>query len=118
MGVEPRPGIQARFDILEKEVTPNGGDTNSLGDRVQRTEKLALAGIRQNEQLMALILEHLADGQTVTEIGVANDKNLWDYLRTREDLQDLPEYIDIPDDLVFGLDDLERRRSRDEGTDG
>jgi hypothetical protein len=120
MGVDPTPGIQARFDTLEKQVTPNGGDTNSLGDRVQRTEQLALAAVRQNEVVMELLLAHLNDGKSVMEIGVANDKNLWDYLRSKDDLQDLPEYIDPPEDVVFGLEDLERRRDADNqgDTDG
>ncbi len=118
MGIDPTPGIQARFDTLEKQVTPNGGDTNSLGDRVQRTEQLALAAVRQNEVVMELLLAHLGDGKAIMEIGVLNDRNLWDYLRSKDDLQDLPEYLDPPDDVVFGVEDLERRRSREGDADG
>lgn len=54
----PAPGLLERLDNLEhavaalkKEVTPNGGQTNRLGDRVRRTEEAISALAARQDQV-------------------------------------------------------------------
>jgi hypothetical protein len=78
-GVPGHPGVMSRLGGLEErqiaienEQKPNGG--SSLRDVVDRVdERTAITE--------SLVRQHLEDGRNLLDVGLENDKSLWDALR-------------------------------------
>lgn len=117
-------------EILEMVHTKNG---KTIGQKVDNIEHIATraeaaaaeaSGKADQQQVkldqlnqlvedsLSLQEAHLDDGKKVMEIGVINDENEWEALR--EHGIPMPEYVYPPEDLAFSLEDLKKRKAKEE----
>jgi hypothetical protein len=70
-GVPGHAGVMARMQRMEAENYTNGGA--SLRDAIDRIDE-------RSANIESLVRQHMQDGRNLLDVGLKNDKNLWDGL--------------------------------------
>ena len=70
-GVPGHAGVMARMHRMEAEQHTNGG--TSMRDALDRIDE-------RSANIESLVRQHMQDGRNLLDVGLKNDKNLWDGL--------------------------------------
>jgi hypothetical protein len=137
LGLPAVPGLHDRLvnqELINKELAStqkeilnlvHTGNGRTIGQKVDNIEHIAVEAkdaadlaSKKADHLndlvansLALQEAHLEDGKKIMEIGVINDEHEWAALRKHG--IELPDYVYPPEDVVFSLDDLHNRETKD-----
>jgi len=119
--------VNKQLTLGQKEIhamveTGNGTTIGKKVDNIeaiaQNAEQIAKEASNKSDKLHGLVEEslalqeaHLNDGKKIMEIGVVNDEAEWNALRQHG--IEMPDYVYPPDDTVFSLEDLRKRKDKE-----